>query len=211
MPNQFLSNAKINTQIQRELLLKATNTPNVYFNKLGKIVDKVAASESELQREFGLSVDTKPVAFTGRVLNTPTILNSNRNEKFNTVGKLPAKWGVFCFDTSVTDEQLKGFVKAMVDRARYFGLVLAPPHPVACVPIKETAMIHNVFTNLQSKSQAQFVFVGIPTRKFEDQFVYRLLILFTRRSPVGPAVADVRPDQARVRPSLRHSLAVLQG
>lgn len=165
VPNQFLSNAKINTQIQRELLLKATNTPNVYFNKLSKIVEKVAASEPAIMADFGVAVDTKPVSFMGRVLNTPQLLNSNRNDKFNLVGKTPKHWGVFCFDTSITAEQLKEFVKQMMNRARMFGLELGPPHPCACVAIRDASMVHNVFSNLQIKSHAEFIFVGIPTRK----------------------------------------------
>src|SRR5699024_5567229 len=37
VPNQFLSNAKLNANVQRELLLKSTNAPNIYFNKLDSI------------------------------------------------------------------------------------------------------------------------------------------------------------------------------
>jgi hypothetical protein len=166
VPNQFLSNAKINAQIQRELLFKSTHTPNVYFNRLDSVVKKVAALEPELQRDFGIGLDTKPVAFTGRVLPTPRQLNGDNRGKFHTVKAPPAKWAVFSFDPAFNKDELTGFVKTMVDRARYFGLNLAPPSPVASMQIKDVQDIYNVFHNLQSRTQAQFVFVGIPTRKF---------------------------------------------
>ena len=166
VPNQFLSNAKINTQIQRELLLKATNTPNVYFNKLARVVEKVAASELDTQRDFGISLDTSPVSFMGRVLNAPRLLNSNRNDRFNQVGQMPKRWGVFCFDSAVTQENLQSFVKMMIDRARFFGLVLADPHPVAIIQIRDRSMVLNAFSNLASKAGAEFIFIGIPTSKY---------------------------------------------
>ena len=165
VPNQFLSNAKINTQIQRELLLKATNTPNVYFNKLARVVEKVAASELDTQRDFGISLDTSPVSFMGRVLNAPRLLNSNRNDRFNQVGQMPKRWGVFRFDSAVTQENLQSFVKMMIDRARFFGLVLADPHPVAIIQIRDRSMVLNAFSNLASKAGAEFIFIGIPTSK----------------------------------------------
>lgn len=94
----------------------------------------------------------------------------SHNEKFNTVGKLPAKLAVFYFDISVTLQQLQRFVKAMLGLA-----ILAWPSlrnaQVAVVNLRKLAMVHNVFTNLLSESQAQYIFVCIPTSKFKDQFL----------------------------------------
>ncbi|XP_017478369.1 PREDICTED: protein argonaute-2-like, partial [Rhagoletis zephyria] len=163
VPNQFLSTAKINTQIQRDMLLKATNCPNVYFNMLRKVIEKVAACELETQQDFGISLDTNPVTFMGRVLNAPRLLNSNRNDKFNQACKVPKNWGVVCFDSNVTQEQLSCFSSMMVNRARSFGLNLGSPNLMAIVAISEAHMLLTTLTNFQSESQAEFIFVGIPT------------------------------------------------
>ena len=142
MPNQFLSNAKINSSIQRELLFKSTNTPNVYFHKLDGIVKKVAESESELQKSFGITMDTKPVSFTGRVLSTPRQLNGdNRGKFYKPALSPPTRWAVFCFDMQVNPEELNGFVKQMMDRARFFGLNLGAPNPVAKVEVRDPGSI----------------------------------------------------------------------
>ena len=166
--NQFLSNSKINSNIQRELLLKSTNTPNVYFHKLDSVVKKVAAIETDLQRSFGIELDTKPVSFTGRVLPTPRQLNADSRGKFFSTKDAPARWAVFCFDMAISQDNLDGFVKQMTDRARYFGLNFAPPHPVAKVDVKDASTIYNAFYNLVKMTQTEFIFVGIPSRKLHS-------------------------------------------
>ena len=148
------------------MLLKSTNTPNVYFTKLDSIVKKVASCEPDLQQSFGITLDPKPVSFTGRVLPTPRQLNGdNRGEFHKPAQTPPTRWSVFCFDLSVSEENLKGFVKQMTDRARYFGLNMGNPNPVVRVAINDTSTIYNCFYNLVKKTQTEFIFVGIPSRK----------------------------------------------
>src|SRR5699024_1543644 len=81
-PNQFLSNSKINSAIQRELLAKSTHTPNVYFNRLQAVVEKIATTNPELQEHFGLELTQKPVAFKGRILTPPKMLNAEPKASF---------------------------------------------------------------------------------------------------------------------------------
>ena len=163
--NQFLSNAKINPTIQRELLLKSTNAPNIYFNKLQNVINKVATSSPEIQEEFGIKLETKPVAFTGRVLQTPRQINGETRSKFFSTKPAPTRWAVFCLDQGISDGDLKSFVNDMVARARYFGLNFGPPNPVVKVNAGDPNSLYNVFYNLHQRTQAEFVFVGIPTRK----------------------------------------------
>ena len=113
--NQFLSNNKINSNIQRELLLKSTNAPNIYFNKLDGIIKKIKKSDRELQKDYGIDLDSKPIAFTGRVLPTPRQLNSDMRGKYYRTESAPARWAVFCFDNEVAQEQLTNFENLATD------------------------------------------------------------------------------------------------
>ena len=64
-------------------------------------------------------------------------------------------------------EDLRKFVQAMLERSRYFGLNFADqPHPVAKVDIGSAKDIHNAFYNLHKRTNAQFVFVALPSRKY---------------------------------------------
>lgn len=160
----FLSLAKINPTIQRELLLKSTHAPNVYFNKLDEIIKKVASTDPQLQRQFGLSLQSRPVTFQGRVLPTPRQLCRNTQDKFYSAASMPRRWAVFCFDASVELALLKKFVEQMTQRAKFFGLNLGEPNPVAILKIENGKKMRNVFKNLSDLTQAEFVFVGIPRK-----------------------------------------------
>lgn len=159
---QFLPMSKINSAIQRELLMKSTNAPNVYFNKLDTSIKKVASSHLDLQRQFGISLETKPVTFQGRMIPAPQQVCGNPRDRFYSVKNVPKKWAVFCFDATIPLEILTAFVDQMVERARLFGLNLDAPHPVSLVKIDKVRTIQNAFFNLQKRTQAEFVFVGIP-------------------------------------------------
>src|SRR5699024_6999345 len=58
LPNQFLSNAKINSYIRLNMLLKSTSILNEYFNKLDSIVKKLADSKPEVLKNFRITLDT---------------------------------------------------------------------------------------------------------------------------------------------------------
>ena len=164
--NQFLSNQKITLSMQREMLRQSTHSPNMYFSKLDSIVKKAATVDLDLQEQFGVRLDPRPVSFESRVLNTPRQLCSNQRDKFYSTYELPKRWGVFCFDSKVTNEQLSDFVLQMMEQASFYNLNFGPPNPVAKVKICNITNIYNAFHNLHQKTQAEFVFVGIPTGEF---------------------------------------------
>lgn len=161
--SQFLSNAKINSAIQRELLLKSTNVPNVYFDKLNSIAEKISGTDPELQSQFGISIDKKPVSFEGRVLPTPNQLCRHNRDKFYSTKEAP-KWALFCFDDQIKLDDLARFAAQIIEQAGHFGLAFGSPKPVSIVKVVDSNSIYNAFFNLQSKTQAEFVFVGIPSR-----------------------------------------------
>ena len=165
-PNQFLSNQKIDSQIQRELLFKSTHTPNVYFDKLDNIVKKVANAQPEIRRAFGIALETKPLSFQGRVLPSPVQLNGDNRSKFYRTKPTPLKWAVFSFDMDITDEELQGFVDQMIKRAKYFGLDFNQPNPVTRVRITHRDDIFTVVCNIIRRTEAQFIFFGIPPSKY---------------------------------------------
>ena len=163
---QFLANSKIDSNIQRELLMKSTHSPNVYMDKLKKIVDKVSNIDQGLRKSFGISaICPSPAQFTGRVLPVPRTAEGPRGSFYKS-GQAPAKWGMFCFDPQVNVQNLGRFVEEMRARARQLGLNFAQnPSPVSPVTIRNPGDIKAVFSNLQSKTNAELIFVGIPTRK----------------------------------------------
>ena len=169
--NQFLSNSKINSNIQVEMLEYATHKPNEYFNMLDSVVKKVAKSDIDLQKQFGITLNTEPVGLKGRILNLPRQLNANNNDKFYSVGNVQTlKWGLFCLDPNINEEQLKSFVNNMIDKAHTFGLNFARPNPCVKIQVKSATDLHNAIYNVVAKTQSKFLFIGIPSSKLK--FVY---------------------------------------
>ena len=166
---QFLSNSKIDSNVQRELLMKSTHSPNVYFDKLEKIVGKVSGIDPALQKSFGIkSICPMPAQFTGRVLPVPRTVEGSRGT-FYSPGNAPTKWGVFCFTeqgTAVNLEHLKNFVQSMRAKARQLNLnFVSEPTPISPVVITNKNDISAVFANLQKRTNCELIFVGIPTCK----------------------------------------------
>lgn len=167
VPNQFLSNAKINSSIQRELLFKSTNTPNVYFNKLDTIVKKVAGQEPEIQKSFGIELDYKPVQFKGRVLPTPRQLNGDTRGPFHRSTAFTLNWSFITFDEELNKDSLSQFARQMADRAAQLGIKFnQQPFPLDIIPLKDPKMLETVLFNIKKKANPALMFVGIPARKF---------------------------------------------
>ncbi|KAJ6216351.1 hypothetical protein RDWZM_007508 [Blomia tropicalis] len=160
--NQFLSLTKINPQIQRELLEKSTNAPNVYFDKLDGYVKKISSIDINLQKEFGVSIDTKPIALQGRVLQEPRVMNDRAG--FFRTGDAPKSWAIVCLDHNQKDN-LINFKKQLISSARACGIVLPEPNPCTYVGVKSIEEIGYIFQNITNKMKISFIFVGIPSSK----------------------------------------------
>lgn len=163
---QFLSMSKMDKPIQNELLFKSTHVPNVYFDRCKKIVEKVSSLNPQLQNAFGLkTICLNPVQLPGRVL--PAARMAGGQNRFFKAGTVPAKWGIFCFDHLMDETKIGTFAKAIADRARQLGLNFATmPNPIAKVEVKSKEKIGDIFTNLRNKTNAELIFIGIPTSKF---------------------------------------------
>lgn len=165
VPNQFINNMKMNNYIQRELLLKATNPPNVYFKRLTSVAEKLSESCTNMQKEFGVELCPEPIRFQGRVLPLPKLLNGDNHAGFYKVQPPPSNWAVVCFDHRVDDKSFISFVQTLMDRAKELSLNMSTPEPLTKVEIRENEHVYNVFKNLSQQKNIQFVLVGIPSRK----------------------------------------------
>ncbi|KAJ6225576.1 hypothetical protein RDWZM_004121 [Blomia tropicalis] len=163
VPNQFINNMKMNNYIQRELLLKATNPPNVYFKRLTSVAEKLSESCTNMQKEFGVELCPEPIRFQGRVLPLPKLLNGDNHAGFYKVQPPPSNWAVVCFDHRVDDKSFISFVQTLMDRAKELSLNMSTPEPLTKVEIRENEHVYNVFKNLSQQKNIQFVLVGIPS------------------------------------------------
>lgn len=141
---QFLNQTKIDANIQRDLLFKSTHTPNVYFHKVAKIINKIKeADQDKVLKEFGLDLDLRAARIEGRVLPTPRTLCSNQRDRLHKAANMP-HWGVFCFSNiQYKKEDLLRFVTQMRDSARQIGINLSEPSFAECIMIKSCDDIKN--------------------------------------------------------------------
>lgn len=209
---QFLSMSKMDRTIQQELLSKSTHHPNVYFERTRKIVEKVSSLNPQLQNAFGLkSIAPKPVQLSGRVL--PTARMAGNNYRFYQPGVVPSKWGLFCFDEKAPEAGVSAFAKAIADKAKQLGLNLATqPNPICNVKVASKEQLGNIFLNLRNKTNAELIFVGIPERELgKFSLTFTLTYRNNFRAQHRPAVGDVQPDKAPLRPEPGHHQLLLQG
>ncbi|KAJ6219071.1 hypothetical protein RDWZM_004883 [Blomia tropicalis] len=161
--NQFLSNSKIGFETQKELLFKSTHAPNVYFNKITNYAKMITSSETGLQNEFGMQIDSKPLSVQGRVLPAPN-QTGNRGSFYRPATKFAnSKWGVICFD-QIQNDQIKLFANQIIEKASEYGIRLEPPHPVINIPLTSSTNFQHIFYNLFMKAEVKFLFVGIPQK-----------------------------------------------
>ena len=162
---QFLSHTKADKAVQNELLLKSTHAPNVYFDRCKKIVEKVSSLNPALQNAFGLkTISPKPVQLVGRVL--PAAPMSGRQNQFHKGGTVPTRWGVLVLDETVPADQVSIFVQSIQRQANALGLKFAgQPNPLMRMTVKTKESVGHIFAHLQQKTNAELVFMGIPTRE----------------------------------------------
>ena len=165
--SQFLNKTKFDMNIQRELLFKSTHQPNVYFHKVATIVNRINEADSKsggILKKFGMDLNSKAARFEGRVLPTPRNLNSTNRDRFYKVAPKLPEWVVFCFDNNFNEKQLENFSRQMSAKAFELGLTLDKPSTLRCIEIKSFEDIRNVFHNVHKKTNADLVFVAIPSR-----------------------------------------------
>lgn len=165
--SQFLNKTKFDINVQRELLFKSTHQPNVYFHKLANIVKRINESDTtQTLSKFGVNLNTSAARISGRVLKAPLNLNSNNRDRFYRAGPAPPSWAIFTFDTrGMNDDDLSRFQAMLVDTARKFGLHLPPPTAKVNVDVKDLKDVTNVLGNIAKKTNIEFLFIGIPSRR----------------------------------------------
>lgn len=155
---QFLSNARLNADIQAELLIASTHSPNIYFNHSNEIVKRIGGVADAQGKAFGIgTVSLKPIAISGRVLPAPAMKFAGMNDKF--FKPLPPMvWAFYCFDNQIKQEELDNFIAEMRKEANAFGLKLNEPRQVV---IKKVDTLNHV-------RQACDAIVADPTLKNLD-------------------------------------------
>src|SRR6218665_1402467 len=116
---QFLAHNKISPTVQREVLMRSTNAPNVYFNKLDKFVKRIS-SNSEKLKSFGLALESKPMALSARVLEAPRNNGSGRSDPFVKPTNLK-HFSLFCLE-ELNSRLLDSFCQNLESSSRRFGL-----------------------------------------------------------------------------------------
>lgn len=160
---QFLNNAKYGPEIHKELLFKSTHSPNVYFNHLGVVVDKMANSAPKILADYGLNMTTAPAKFKGRELIKPQILPVQPGRSVKFYDPKPLVYAVFCLDTTVNPNNFKQFCQGLASAIRNIyprnrliveKIIDKNPNPT---------IIKNIFENIQTNAKdCSLVFFGIP-------------------------------------------------
>ncbi len=158
-----LSRLKIWYRAERKLMLKASDTAT--SNQSEKVGEEEVVSEPDIHHADTSAnhLNYNPLSFLGRVLFSLRRYSS-RSQSSHGQQEVSLKWGVFCYDDTVSLEDLRRFVKRMTDRAAAIGFSLQRPDPVAIVPVEDARRLFNVFFNLKDRTEVDFVFVGIPRK-----------------------------------------------
>lgn len=174
LPDQFLLEHRQpkDQKLQTELLGFATLKPPVYFTKVVKFMEEIKKIEPRLLRHFGVDVSDKPVKLQGRVLPLPRVLtSSNPNQRYNQntfgfykVGQVPKKWAVFCYDSTVTGDQMNIFLRAFKNDSASKGLNFPAP-TVELRTMESLADIQELFGKIREKKAFEFVLLVIPCGK----------------------------------------------
>ena len=159
LPNQFVNDSKHDQFVKTELLRLSKTDPNVYFDKVTKIAERISRLEPDFMEEIGFILSPKPVKLNGRVLPLPIVNDGNRT--FHQVAKAPANWRVISFDDSCTSRDLNNFVSSFCREASKRGLNFAMPQ-VEQVAITDTEKIFQVIGSMKAQYNLDFVFVVIP-------------------------------------------------
>ncbi|KAJ6224924.1 hypothetical protein RDWZM_003469 [Blomia tropicalis] len=162
---QFLSQNKIDQNIQRELLFKSTHVPNVYFNKTSNFVKRIQEIDSDgILKRFGIQLDPQAARIKGRVLPIPNTISKKMDDKFFHTVNTPPEWMIFALSEECRKNDLENFAFEMKKVANNLGLSLPKPHDLVVRNISTEDHISNIFSNIIKRTPVGIVIVGIPTR-----------------------------------------------
>lgn len=171
---QFLNSNKLGADIQSQLLHRSTHMPDVYFEKVNNLVKKATKMNPELYDAFKLKLTDKPVAITGRVLDSPALLPSRPRGPFhNPISG--ANMAIFGLSSSVNERQLTDFSNEMIYQAKEFGFIEFQFCYIKAVDLKTLGDLKNLVVNIwKMMPKIDLVFFGIPTSKISMLMLFKL-------------------------------------
>nr|AUI38422.1 argonaute 8 [Dermatophagoides farinae] len=163
---QFLNNSKIqaDANIPNELLRVSTHKPLIYFDKLSKISNQIPSLSPELMSEFKTDFFTKPIRFTGRVLDTPRQMNAQRMEPFfRSIPKTP--WAFVSLDINFNKPDVENIVSELVTTAKRYKLDLSNCRNKIVTPVNpgNLAQVDLIFAKIKTEiPDLKLLFVALP-------------------------------------------------
>ena len=163
---QFLNNSKIqaDANIPNELLRVSTHKPLIYFDKLSKISNQIPSLSPELMSEFKTDFFTKPIRFTGRVLDTPRQMNAQRMEPFfRSMPKTP--WAFVSLDINFNKPDVENIVSELVTTAKRYKLDLSNCRNKIVTPVNpgNLAQVDLIFAKIKTEiPDLKLLFVALP-------------------------------------------------